>query len=157
MGRWTAPPQSFIWPDTRHTFDGQARLKWKLRKASPWALSSLVQLLILALRSHLFVGGKLGTPKLSSWYVVQLVKEMVHLWTEFQRQQVGTFSFVFCLSLFKKSGFRKVVDPLEYNCKYAAFLLHCGSCDIQLLDFIFIQVIDPDSGLQAASTPLKLT
>lgn len=43
------------------------------------------------------------------------------------------------------------MDPLEYNCKYAAFLLHCGGCDIQSLDFIFIQVIYPDSGLQAAS------
>lgn len=40
-----------------------------------------MKLFKIALRSHLALGGELGTPKLSSWYMVKLVKEVMHAYS----------------------------------------------------------------------------
>lgn len=78
LSKWAVLLQRFIGLGKGQVFDGQAQLTWKLRNDSPWALSSLVKLFKIALRSHLALGGELGTPKLPSWCMVKLVREMTH-------------------------------------------------------------------------------
>ena len=41
------------------------------------------------------LGGELGTPKLSSWYMVELVKEMIRPWIEFWRHAFFVFFLLF--------------------------------------------------------------